>query len=155
MTKKVMDRKASDNAYLHKDFHAALNCAVAYVRERHGPEKLREFLRDFAVEYHAPLREKLKNEGLAALRSHLEKKFAAEGGKFELSSTDGELRLTVMSCPAILHLRKCGVEISPFFCETTRVTNEAVCEGTVYESELLEPDVSNGTCVQIFRKKRG
>ncbi|MFH0796159.1 MAG: hypothetical protein V2A65_03775 [Candidatus Omnitrophota bacterium] len=39
MTKETMSRKASDNIYLHKDFHGALSAGIEYLDRHYGPSK--------------------------------------------------------------------------------------------------------------------
>lgn len=56
MTKEVMERKASDNKYLHKDFHNIMNLGIEYIHEKYGEESVREYLIQFASSYYAPLK---------------------------------------------------------------------------------------------------
>ena len=66
-----MTRSASDNAYLHKDFHGALSGGIEYLHSRYGDEAVREYLRQFTLSYFAPLRRQLQQRGLAALAEHI------------------------------------------------------------------------------------
>ena len=36
MAKRVMDRRAADNKYLHRDFHVSGDLGIQYVGERYG-----------------------------------------------------------------------------------------------------------------------
>jgi hypothetical protein len=47
MPKEVMRRKASDNDYLHRDFHLTLNMGIEYLREKFGDEAVGEYLEQF------------------------------------------------------------------------------------------------------------
>jgi len=42
---KVMERKASDNKYLHKDFHIALNLLMTYLYDHFGKDALVNYLK--------------------------------------------------------------------------------------------------------------
>jgi len=42
MPKEVMRRQASDNRYLHRDFHGAMSLALEYLRIRYGEDAVRE-----------------------------------------------------------------------------------------------------------------
>jgi hypothetical protein len=153
MPKRVMDRRAADNEYLHKDFHGALNCGIVYLHRHFGEEAVREYLRDFGRRWHAPLRQRLLTEGLPALRRHFETLFGVEGATVRFEQTPDELVLHVEACPAVAHIRAQGGEASPLFVETTRTVNEALCEGTPYLAELLSYDPQTGRSVQRFRRR--
>ncbi len=151
---RVMRRKAADNVYLHKDFHGALNQALIYIEDRFGPDAVREYLRQFARTYYSPLTEKLGEKGLNVLKEHFAAIYAQEGVECRIEESADALVLTVPSCPAVAHIRKMGFRLSPSFVETTRTLNEAICEGTPYQSELLEFDPETGrTVVRFFRRK--
>ena len=47
----VMERKASDNKYLHRDFHISADNGIEYVGKKYGDEGVKEFLSDFARSY--------------------------------------------------------------------------------------------------------
>ncbi len=47
MARQVMRREASDNEYLHRDFHGALSAAIEYLDRRYGEEAVRSYLREF------------------------------------------------------------------------------------------------------------
>ena len=153
MSKQVMRRRASDNPYLHRDFHGALSCGIEYLHEHFGEEAVRQYLHDFTLSFYAPLREELKRRGLVALRAHFEKLYEIEGGnaKFELS--DDQLVIQVASCPAVTHMRERNYPVARLFHETTKTVNETLCEGTVYAAELVAYDPETGRGVQRFYRK--
>lgn len=39
MPKEIMRRQASDNIYLHKDFHIALNYGIEYLFQHYGEDQ--------------------------------------------------------------------------------------------------------------------
>ena len=53
--KKQIEQRASDNVYLHRDFHAALNRGLIYLEERFGEEAIAEYLTDYAENYFSPM----------------------------------------------------------------------------------------------------
>lgn len=154
MAKLVMERRAADNPYLHKDFHGALNCGIAYLHRQFGAEAVREYLREFVRRWHAPLRERLAAEGLGALKRYFEAVYSLEGASVRFEEGPDELVLHVEACPAVMHLRRLGAEISPLFVETTRTVNEALCEGTPFGAELLSYDPQTGRSTQRFFRRR-
>jgi hypothetical protein len=153
MPKEIMHRRAADNVYLHKDFHCSMNCGIIYLHQQFGEQAVKDFLREYALHWHAPLRERLIKEGLGALRQYFENLYAVEGATVHFTQTADELVLEVEACPAVTHIRARGDEISPLFIETTRTVNEAICEGTGYVAELVVYDPQNGHSIQRFRRR--
>lgn len=150
MAKEVMHRRAVDNPYLHKDFHGALSCGIDYLDHHFGEAAVRQFLRDFALSYYAPLRDELKTRGLVALKEHFERIYRSEGGMATFEFTGDELVIRVTACPAVSHLREHNYPVARLFRETTRTVDEALCEGTGYAAELLEYDPESGRSVERF-----
>lgn len=137
MPKEVMERRASDNEYLHRDFHGALSSALIYLEERFGQDAVREYLREFARAYYAPLREELLARGLPAIAERLRRVYEIEGGEARLTLTGDELIVEVAACPAVAHMRARGYAVSPMWRETIRSVNEGICAGTPWDFELL------------------
>ena len=152
MPKQVMRRRAADNEYLHKDFHGALSCGIDYLQRAYGEEAVRDYLRAFALSYYAPLRARVAERGLAALQEHFERLYSIEGGDVSIESTGDELTIRVETCPAVMHMRERGHGVAALFVETSRTVNEALCEGTPFEAELLDYEPETGRCVQRFRR---
>jgi hypothetical protein len=148
-----MHRKASDNVYLHKDFHGALNQALIYLERNIGAGAVREYLHQFARAFYAPLTREIKDRGLAALKAHVEHLYRTEGAEFSIRCSPDELILTVDACPAVGHIRKMGLPVSPLFDETTRVVNAAICEGTPFAFELLQYDPESGRRVERYSRR--
>jgi len=95
MPKFTLDRRASDNPYFHPDFHGALSAALTYLEQTHGPETVCAYLRRFTRVYYAPLREALRERGLAALEEHFRSIYAREGGEVEIVCTADSLVIRV------------------------------------------------------------
>ncbi|MBN2449954.1 MAG: hypothetical protein JXR77_06175 [Lentisphaeria bacterium] len=148
----VMDRRANENLYLHRDFHRALNAAVRYVHEHHGEDAVRSWLRDFARAWYAPLREALMRGDLDCLRQHIERTYGIEGVAVKVRQGPDALTVEVPGCPAEAYIRACGEDVAGLFFETTRTVNEAICEGTPYRSEFRGYDPATGAATQTFRR---
>ena len=151
--KEVMRRQAADNAYLHKDFHGALSCGIEYLHEHFGEKAVRDYLREFALAFYAPLRQALREKGLGALKAHFEAVYRQEGGEARFELSEHELVIRVAACPAVQHMRAHGQPVARLFHETTRTVNEALCEGTPYVAELVEYEPQTGRGVQRFRRR--
>ena len=150
-----MVRNASDNKYLHRDFHNILNLGIEYLRVNYGEESVKEYLRQFTNAFYAPLKERIASEGLGAVKEHFSGIYEAEEALDVISFEGGmdELTIHVARCPAVSHMRASGVEASPAFAETTRVIGEALCEGTPYVYELISYNDADGASAQRFRRK--
>lgn len=153
MGKEVMRRHASDNVYLHRDFHGALSAGIEYLHEHYGEQAVRDYLRQFALGFYAPLRAALAERGLVALKEHFEKTYQVEQAPLDVDFSPDELVLRVASCPAVTHMREHGYPVARLFHETTRTVNEALCEGSEFAAELVEYDPQTGRSVQRFFRK--
>jgi hypothetical protein len=154
MTRQVMTRRASDNQYLHKDFHGALSLAIDYFDRNYGEEAVRAYLRQFTRSYYAGLTDQLSERGLIALAEHFARIYEIEGASasIRLSESGDELSVDVSECPAVRHMRERGFPISRLFVETMRTVNAALCEGTPFEYELLEYDPDTGRSRERLRR---
>jgi hypothetical protein len=153
MPKEVMTRKAADNPYLHKDFHGALSAGIEYLHLRFGEQAVRDYLRQFARTFYKPLTEDLSARGLVALQEHFERVYHAEQAPVRIRLSADELVVDVPRCPAVTHMREHGYPVARLFVETTRTVNEALCEGTPFEPELVEYDQQTGRSVQRFTRR--
>lgn len=151
--KETMHRQASDSVYFHQDFHGALSCGIEYLHAHYGENAVRDYLREFALTFYAPLRAALQESGLATLKEHFEDVYRQEGGKAEFALSADELVIRVAACPAVRHMRARGYPVARLFSETTRTVNEALCEGTPYVAELVEYDPQTGRSVQCFSRR--
>lgn len=136
---------------VHKDFHGALSHGLSFLRERFGPEGMREFLEGLAETVYRPLVDDLRARGLSALEDHWARVFELERGDVSIERTGDELVLNVHRCPALAHLRARGYPIADTFCEHTRIVNDAVCRAAGYVAEV-DYDQEAGRCVQRFRR---
>jgi hypothetical protein len=153
MSSQVLSRKASDNEYLHKDFHGALSAGIEYLHTNYGEEAVRDYLREFTRKYYAPLKRAIRQRGLAALKAHFETLYTRERARFRICLTRDELVVSVSACPAVTHMRRHGYPVARLFHETTRTVNEALCEGTPFQAELKEYDPVTGRSVQCFSRR--
>lgn len=153
MAKETMRRRASDNEYLHKDFHGALSAGIDYLDQRFGGEAVRQYLRRFTCSFYAPLIGDLRARGLVALKEYFEGVYALEGGEMVSVLSEDELVLRVVASPAVVHMRERGYSVARLFRETVKTVNEALCEGTPFAAELLEYDAETGRSVQRFYRR--
>jgi len=149
-----MRRRAADNVYLHKDFHGALNLALIYIEDHFGADALREYLHQFARAFYSPLTKRLQEKGLEALKEYFLAIYDVEDAECRVELSANELVLRIPQCPAVAHIRRMGLALSPHFIETTRTVHEAICEGTPFVAELLEYIPDTGRSVTRFSRRR-
>lgn len=154
MPKEIMTRKASDNEYLHKDFHLGMNRGIDYLHKKYGEQAVREYLRRFAKNFYAPLTESLRSRGLVALKEHFEHIYKVERSNADIVlNGDEELIITVEVCPAVEHINKNNAKVADLFYETTKTVNETICEGTPYSFELINYNSETGGGTQRFYRR--
>jgi hypothetical protein len=155
MAKRVMRKSASDNKYLHKDFHISGDQGITYVGERYGDNGVREYLRKFACSYYIPLIQEIKDKGLVALKDHIEKIYSIEEASDTVKTnlTEDCLFVDIKYCPAIAYMKSVGHTPSKWYIETTRTVNETIADITDYGFELIyyEPESGKAT-YRFFRR---
>jgi hypothetical protein len=153
MPKQTMHRTASDNVYFHQDFHGALSASIDYLQDTYGEEAVRQYLRQFANAYYAPLTASVNGRGLVAIEEHFRKIYDLEGGTVRFDLSENELRIEVDACPAVSHMRRQGYPVARLYRETTDTVNQAICDGTPFASELVEYEEETGRSVQRFYRR--
>lgn len=148
----VMDVKASENEYFHRDFHISGMRGLEYVGNKYGDEAVREYLTRFAKAYYAPLAEKVKKEGLRALREHIENVYALEKASecVRCVITGGKLTVTVLGCPGVKYIRESGNDPTQWYIECTRTVNEAIADMCGLNFSLLSYDEETGAAQYYF-----
>lgn len=149
---RVMEQKAGDHEYLHKDFHGALAYAIKYLDDTFGEQATTAYLYQVAKACYAPLTARLQENGLKALESHFEI-YARESGRYQVRYDNETLVLEIHECPAIAHLKKTGQLCTERYCESTVVVMDGICRQAGYRSSCVyEP--GQGRCIQKFWKER-
>lgn len=146
MAKRVLDVKAGDNKYLHRDFHMSGDIGVAYVGEKYGDAGVRDYLRTFAQAHYAPLARDFAAQGLIALERQIRSTYEAEEMPevCHTSINGDELLVAIDRCPAISYFRSVGHTPSRWYIELTRTVNEAIAEMCGIGFELLSYDEATG-----------
>jgi len=155
MAKHVMDRKAADNKYLHRDFHTGFDIGVAYIGERYGDNAVKEYLRNFTVYYYSPLIEKAKKQGFDAIADHLRNIYEIEETPEALTieQTEKELKVGVSACPAVTYFNKTGHTPSKWYVEATATWGEALADALDYGFEMISYEPSTGKAAYRFFKR--
>jgi len=149
----VMTRKASDNKYLHKDFHIGLNILLDYIHDNFGKEAVIQYLSQYARAYYQPLREQLKAGNTAALSDYLTQIYQKEEWLVQIRSGEDFIELQQDACPGMSHIKASGKQPSCCYIETYQTVYGTLCEGTPFQYHLQRFDDETGACTQIFTKK--
>ena len=150
---RIMERKASDNKYLHKDFHIALNHLLNYIYDNFGEDSVREYLEQFANAFFKPLKSRLQTGDIKALEDYLKDIYRKEEWKINIIAGKNFIETDQDACPGISHLVSKGIEPCPLYRETYLTIYKTLCENTPFEYTLSDFNESTGACKQKFVRK--
>lgn len=155
MTKRIMERKASDNEYFHRDFHISIDRGIRYVGETFGTEAVEAFLTRFTKNYYAPLVEKVKKEGLPALKEHIENIYQAEKMPQNVTCTisNHSLFVQISACPSVKYMRESGYEPSEWNPLLSTLVYKVIAEEAGFMFSADSYDTETGASVYCFTKK--
>ncbi len=153
MSKLVMKKTASENIYYHPDFHIATSMMIEYIEKKYGKKAVKNYLKQFAKAYYSPLKEKIRKNGLVALKRYIEKLYRKESGEIEIDYHPDQMQVKVKKCPAVSHIKKKGFKPAESFFETTKTVYETIVEGTGFDFEMKDYDKNTGKTNLIFRRK--
>ena len=141
-----------DKGEVHKDFHAATNMTIDYIVDNFGEDALTTIFRKTATDVYKSIHNKLKQGDASELIEHLKHYFDRENGDYKISESNDTIICEVRKCPAVEHIIKSGLTLSPYFCRQTIEINKAICADTPWntETELL----GCGKCRQIFKLEK-
>ena len=149
-----MDRLASDNEYFHPTFHISKNRGLTYLESHWGKAHVITHLTRFARSFYGPLIEKIRREGLAAFRDHIEGVYAAEKQPEAVSCllTEDCLRVTVSKCPGVACIRAAGYPLAPSYHEEINTVFRVIAEDAGYQFRLLSYNWESGACeYRVYR----
>ncbi len=148
----VMERKATDNDYFHRDFHSSMNMGIHYLGERFGQEAVEMYLTRYTMHVYRPVIEKICLMGLSAieetLRETYEKEKAADA--LVLTRTSDSLTVHVRYCPAVRHLRQTGRIVSPWYRYTTETVMRILAEKAGAVFSMIQYDEETGAACYTF-----
>ncbi len=152
--KKIMDRRASDNKYLHKDFHLSMNILLKYIYENFGKLQLIEYLKQYSRAFYKPINEELKSGNIQVLKKYFTDIYEKEEWSVTIVSDDDFIKIEQDACPAISYIRKTGEQPCPYYIETYNTVYKTLCENTPFEYFLNDFNEETGGCKQEFRRKK-
>ncbi|MCD6598152.1 MAG: hypothetical protein J7L04_10710 [Bacteroidales bacterium] len=151
--KQIIEQKAADNTYYHKDFHIALNYGIDYLHKSFGEDSVREYLVQFANVYFAPLKKALRGKGLLVIKEHYKNIYKIENAEFNINISHNELLIHLSESPAVMYIKENGHNISSLYRETVTTVNKEICRNTPYDCKLVEYNDENGAYqIQFFKR---
>ncbi len=119
----IMDRRASDNEYFHRDFHSSMNNGVQYLGEKYGTGDVVEYLTRFTNNVYKKNIEEIKVRGVDAILDKIRDTYAKEKAEdaLEITNDGAKTVVTIKYCPAVKHLLATGRTMSPWYRYTTEV----------------------------------
>jgi hypothetical protein len=130
------------------DFYFAVNAMFRHLHDRYGKAALVDYWRSLGREHYAQRNRRWREGGPAAIAADWRTYFAQEPqAEVEVIAAENSVTLDVRVCPAIKHLRDCGREIVPYFCEHCDHVCGAMAEAAGYE---FQRSGGMGACRQQF-----
>ena len=148
----VMDRKASDNEYFHRDFHSSMNMGIHYLGENYGMDAVREYLTRYTKNVYRRVLTDIKDQGLAALKEQIAGTYVKEKCEdaVKISLKDNALEVEVLYCPAVKHLRATGRDVSPWYRYTTEVVMDVMAQEGGFSFSMDSYDEDTGAAKYRF-----
>ncbi|MBN2852945.1 MAG: hypothetical protein JXQ23_09455 [Clostridia bacterium] len=153
MGKKILDRKASDNEYFHRDFHLSMNMLLDYILMRFGLESVKEYLTEYTKAYHQPLIQELKKGNLEALKEYIEEIYEKEKWPVNIEYSNDNLTFSIEACPGMSYIIDSHQTPSEAYIETYRTTYGAMCEDTTFHYEMNSFDQATGKSRHSFTRR--
>ncbi len=152
---KIMERHASDNKYLHKDFHISQNILMNYIYINLGLGALVDYLEQYADAYYQLLNQKLRTGDIDALLDYLTDIYIKEEWPVKITSGENYIEIEQEACPGISHIRASGGKPCPYYRETYHTVYSTLCKDTPFEYILKYFNDETGACKQLFIRKEG
>ena len=150
----IMDRKASQNEYFHRDFHNSMNMGVQYLGTKYGTEVVRDYLTGFTKHVYAPVIKAIAKDGLDAIEAKIRDTYKKEKAEdaVEIVRSGDTMAVTVKYCPGVKHLRATGRTVSKWYPYTTETVMETLAASGGYRFVMESYDAENGAAKYRFEK---
>ena len=153
MEKLFIEKKASDNKYLHRDFFVTGDIGIAYVGETYGDEAVKEYLEQYAKSYHKLLAEEVKKNGLVALKAYFDNVYEKEEWSeyFQADLSEKMLTVKVKKCPAVTYMTSIGHTPSKWYKETVYTVYATLAKMCNLAFEVVYYDEETGKTEFMFK----
>ncbi len=148
----IMDRRAGDNEYFHRDFHSSTNRGLRYLGEKYGTDAVREYLEQYTKHVYAHL--EIAQKGLDGIEELIRDTYRKEKAEDALTITKSANGFTVQIayCPAVRHLHSIGREVCAWFRYSTETVMQTLATACGARFEMLSYDEQTGASRYTFTK---
>lgn len=155
MGKLIMERKAADNKYLHRDFHVTADQGIRYIGEQYGDAAVVEYLSNFAAKFYSLLINDVREHGLSPLKEYFEMIYLAEEASDVLTTnlSDDKLTVQISQCPAVRFMKSIGHTPCPWYGETTKTVYKVIAEKSGLDFNLSYYEVDTGKTEFTFTRR--
>lgn len=156
MEKLFIDKKASDNKYLHRHFHISADCGIIYVGEKYGDDAVIELLVQHAKSFYKLLAEDVKKNGFEPLKKYFVELFEKEEYSEHLHTelSDETLKITIDKCPAVVYMKSEGHTPSKWYKETTYTTYKILADMCNLDFEVKYYNEEDGSTEFVFKRRK-
>lgn len=156
MEKLYIERKATDNKYLHKDFHVTADIGISYVGENYGDDAVKEYLTQYAKSFYKLLVDEVNVKGLKVLEENFKSVYIKEEWTEFLHSelTEDTLKIKVDKCPAVTFMKSIGHTPSKWYKETTYTTYKTLAEMCSFDFVVNYYNEEDGSTEFIFKRRK-
>ena len=146
MARYIMDRRAGDNKYLHRDFHKTADCGLKYVGEVYGDSGVLEYITDYTLSFYKLLIQDIKDRGVIALKENLEKIYLAEEAldALNVEIKDGTLFVDIKYCPALAFFKSENYTPCKWYHHTNTTIYDIIAKESGYNFTLISYDENTG-----------
>lgn len=150
----VMNRKASENEYFHRDFHSSMNMGIDYLGEQYGMDAVREYLTTYTNNVYGPVFKAIQADGLRAIEAKILDTYHKEKADdaVETVCTPERLDVVIRYCPAVRHLHETGRQVSKWYRYTTQIVMEVLAQSGGYRFEMDAYDEETGAARYHFER---
>ena len=155
MEKMIMERKAADNKYLHRDFHVTADQGICYIGEQFGTDAVVEYLSNFAEKFYSPLIQEIREKGLLPLKQYFEKIYLAEEASevLNLNLTEYKLTVQISECPAVRFMKSIGHTPCQWYGETVNTVYRVIAEKANMDFSLAYYEDETGKTEFSFTRR--
>lgn len=150
----IIDMKAEDNKYLHRDFHISGDKAIQYCADNFGHDKAINFLTTYVKHFYAPKINDAKERGLIAVKEWIEDTYEKEEASHLLKTelSEDKLTVTIEKSPVIEYVRSINQEVSKYYIEQTRTLYKVFSDEAGFNFTLEYYNEKDGSTKFTFEK---
>ena len=156
MARLHIERKASDNKYLHRDFFESGDIGIIYVGENFGDAGVKEYLTQYAQSFYKLLVQKVLSNGLVELKKYFEEVYEKEEWSKYLHTNfdDDQLTICVDKCPAVTYMKSIGHTPSKWYRETVYTVYRVLADMCQLDFIVEYYDEEDGKMKIIFIRRK-